>query len=148
MGIRPGSAENHRSVPTSTYKGFNQRQHNDQDYRLLLTSVTICAKFIKSITKSKSVATRISEFHADEKRQNAVPKWLGLLTIFHAVVWFLLAARVSPRAVAATRHQTTTKPAVQAEKTFPRQSCDAKSIIRFSTKRNPGKKGRLAPKSV
>jgi len=52
---------------------------------------------------------------------------------------FLLAARVSPRAVAATRQQTTTKPAVQAEKTIYPETPGLKTIIPISTKRNPGK---------
>ena len=67
MGIRPISAENHRSVPTSTYKGFDQCPHKFQDYRLLLTFVSICAQFIKSMTKSKRATARISELQKGQK---------------------------------------------------------------------------------
>jgi len=60
---------------------------------------------------------------------------------------FLLAARVSPRAVAATRHQTTTKPAVQAEKTISPEKVGSVRIIPISSKRNPGKNVQISHKS-
>ena len=56
----------------------------------------------------------------------------------HAVVSFLLAARLSPRAVPATRHQTTTKPAVQAEKRDLAQPTNTKSKNPNNRERNPG----------
>jgi len=55
---------------------------------------------------------------------------------------------VSPRAVPATRHQTTTKPAVQAEKTIYPETVGWSSILRISTKRNPGKNVQITPKIV
>ena len=53
---------------------------------------------------------------------------------------FLLAARLSPRAVPATRHQTTTKPAVQAEKTILPEPGGSKGIVTENRLRNPGNK--------